>query len=81
MGGPTIAAYNSDMSIPLRELQFDLFDVLGLAGSPSTRETFQAVLEDAEILADEQFASHAALVDSQEHTMVKGGDVLPVELM
>ena len=80
MGGPTIAAYNSDMSIPLRELQFDLFDVLGLAGSPSTRETFQAVLEAAARLADEQFAPHAALADRQEPYLDQGRVVLPVQL-
>lgn len=68
------------MSIPLRELQFDLFDVLGLAGSPSTRETFQAVLEAAARLADEQFAPHAALADRQEPYLDQGRVVLPVEL-
>ena len=68
------------MSIPLRELQFDLFDVLGLAGSPSTRETFQAVLEAAATLADEQFAPHAALADRQEPYLDQGRVVLPVEL-
>lgn len=68
------------MSIPLRELQFDLFEVLGLADSPSTRETFQAVLEAAARLADEQFAPHAALADRQEPYVEQGRVVLPVEL-
>ena len=68
------------MSIPLRELQFDLFEVLGLAQSPSTRETFQAVLEAAARLADEQFAPYAALADRQEPYVEQGRVVLPVEL-
>ena len=78
--GPTVAAYNPLMSIPLRELQFDLFEVLGLAQSPSTRETFQAVLEAAARLADEQFAPYAALADRQEPYVEQGRVVLPVEL-
>ncbi len=68
------------MSIPLRELQFDLFDVLGLASSPSTRETFDAVLEAAAKLADEQFAPHAALADRNEPRIENGRVVLPAEL-
>lgn len=68
------------MSIPLRELQFDLFEVLGLAQSPSTRETLQAVLEAAARLADEQFAPYAALADRQEPYVEQGRVVLPVEL-
>lgn len=68
------------MSIPLRELQFDLFEVLGLAKSPSTRETLQAVLEAAARLADEQFAPHAALADRQEPYVQQGRVVLPMEL-
>ena len=68
------------MSIPLRELQFDLFEVLGLAGSPSTRDVFQAVLEAAARLADEQFAPHAALADRHEPYVEQGRVVLPVEL-
>lgn len=68
------------MSIPLRELQFDLFEVLGLADSASTRETFDAVLEAAARLADEQFAPHAALGDRLEPHLNQGRVVLPVEL-
>lgn len=68
------------MSIPLRELQFDLFDVLKLAESPATRETFQAVLDAAARLAEEQFAPHAALADRQEPYVQQGRVVLPVEL-
>lgn len=68
------------MSIPLRELQFDLFEVLGLADSPSTRETFHAVLEAAARLADEQFAPYAALADRQEPYLEQGRVVLPLEL-
>jgi len=68
------------MSIPLRELQFDLFEVLGLAPSPSTRETFDAVLEAAAVLADEQFAPHAALADRNEPRIENGRVVLPSEL-
>ena len=68
------------MSIPLRELQFDLFDVLGLASSSSTHETFDAVLEAAAKLADEQFAPHAALADRNEPRIENGRVVLPAEL-
>ncbi len=77
---PEVAAYNPHMSIPLRELQFDLFDVLKLAESPATRETFQAVLDAAARLAEEQFAPHAALADRQEPYVQQGRVVLPVEL-
>ena len=68
------------MSIPPHELQFDLFDVLKLGESPATRETFQAVLDAAARLAEEQFAPHAALADRQEPYVQQGRVVLPVEL-
>lgn len=79
-GSLEIAAYNPRMSIPLRELQFDLFEVLGLAAAPSTRETFDAVLEAAATLADERFAPYAALADRNEPRIEHGRVVLPAEL-
>jgi len=68
------------MSIPLRELQFDLFDVLDLATTPATRETFEAVLEAAARLANERFAPYAALADRHEPYVDQNRVVLPREL-
>lgn len=75
-----VAAYNRCMSIPLRELQFDLFDVLGLAATSSHRDTFEAVLEAAARLAHERFAPYAALADREEPYVLENRVVLPREL-
>lgn len=75
-----MAAYNRSMSIPLRELQFDLFDVLGLQHMwPEGPELAPAVLEAAAHIAANSFAPQAAKADIEEPQWVDGRVVLPAE--
>jgi butyryl-CoA dehydrogenase len=72
------------MLIPRRDLDFQLFDVLGLGellGRPRfaehDRATVDAVLDAAYDLAAERFAPYAAQVDAEEPRVEDGRVVLP----
>ena len=74
------------MLIPRRDLDFHLFDVLGLEellGRPRfaehDRPTVDAVLDAAYALAASHFAPHAARTDSEEPRIEDGRVVLPEE--
>lgn len=65
--------------IPLRELEFDLFEVQRYGGSAEQRETARDILQAADALARERFAPYAALADREEPAVVDGKVRLPVE--
>lgn len=68
------------MSIPLRELQFDLFEILRLEQLwPDGPETATAILEAADDLAATAFAPYAAKADIDEPFVRDGQVVLPAE--
>lgn len=66
------------MSLPLRDLQFALFEVHDLAASVP-RETANSVLEAAERLAATYFAPFAAKADIEEPRLEQGKVRLPPE--
>lgn len=63
------------MAIPLRELEFDLFEVSSAPGLD--RATAAEVLRAAQELAAREFAPHAARADIEEPHVVNGTVVLP----
>lgn len=63
--------------IPLRELEFDLFETERAADLTERRETSRSILQAAEALAREKFAPYAALADRQEPVVVDGKVQLP----
>ncbi|MCU0758177.1 MAG: acyl-CoA dehydrogenase [Steroidobacteraceae bacterium] len=74
------------MLIPRRDLDFQLFDVLGLGEllarprfDAHDRDTVDAVLDAAYQLAGERFAPHAARADAEEPRIEDGRVVLPPE--
>jgi butyryl-CoA dehydrogenase len=74
------------MLIPRRDLDFQLYDVLGLEEllhrprfAEHDRPTVDAVLDAAYELAAERFAPHAARIDADEPRLQDGRVVLPAE--
>ena len=74
------------MLIPRRDLDFQLFDVLGVEEllrrpryAEHDRATVDAVLDAAYELATNEFAPHAAKIDAQEPRLEEGRVVLPPE--
>ena len=65
--------------IPLRELEFDLFEVLGDALDTEMMQTARDVLRAAESIARERFAPYASLADVEEPIVVDGKVRLPAQ--
>ena len=58
---------------PRRELEFLLFDWLGVGSGEADRQTFSAILDLAETLAADSFLSHYKLADRQEPRLGEEG--------
>lgn len=65
--------------IPLRELEFDLFEVRGDALDTEMMQTARDVLRAAESIARERFAPYASLADVEEPIVVDGKVRLPTQ--
>ena len=63
--------------IPLRELEFALFEIQRYGATDEQRETAREILQTADALARERFAPHAALADREEPVIVAGRVRLP----